>query len=141
MKSSCLAFLTEFYDMLLGRVGCRQQAEGACCPSDLAPNLLQQRDFVETEAEVQRAWHFFFLSQQPLPPSLPSALDLTPTIEGKSPNAFGSFHLPLCNPSASSLGKGYLEIALVRCSEWAMCKPKPKPKQSFEILRRFRTAH
>lgn len=56
-------------------------------------------------------------------PSPSSPFDtLTPTIGIETPNAFASSHLSLYNPSASSLGKGYLEIALVWWSEWETCK-------------------
>ena len=73
---------------------------------DLAPSV--QMDFGETEAEGTEEPRI-----SPPPPS-PSASDtVTPTSGSKSPNAFGSSHLSLYNPSASSLGKGYLEIALV----------------------------
>lgn len=82
---------------------------------DWAPSIWM--GFGDTEAKV---------SEEPRtspPPPSPSAPDtLMPTIWGKCPNTFGSSHLSLYNPSANSLGKGYLEIALVWWSEWATCK-------------------
>ena len=81
---------------------------------DLAPSMWMGSG--DTEAEVLE-------EPRISPSSLPSAPDtLMPTIWGKPPNTFGSSHLSLYNPSGSSLGKGYLEIALVWWSEWVTCK-------------------
>lgn len=62
----------------------------------------------DTEAEVSEEPRI-----SPPHPSSSAPDTLMPTIWGKSLNTFGSSYLSLYNPSASSLGKGYLEIAPV----------------------------